>query len=189
MLENYYPDFYYESRKHIDLDLLRQKGIEGLILDIDNTLVPMHFKDADENAISWIKLVQEKGFKACILSNATKKRVERFNSNLSVLAIHRAYKPSGKAFLRAAETLGLSPEKVAVIGDQIFTDVYGGNKVNMITVLVKPIDKKEILFVRMKRLPEKWVLNSFNKNDETRLERRKLWKKNRFNMELNKYRK
>ncbi len=187
MIEKYYPDLYCDSIRHIDLEMLKNRGIQGLILDIDNTLVPMHSKDADENAISWIAELKSKGFKVCILSNAAKKRVLRFNKKIDVTAIHRAYKPAGKAFLKAANEMKLEPENIAVVGDQIFTDIHGGNKANMFTILVKPIDKKEILYVRLKRWPEKLVLSSFNRKLEDRINRRAEWKKNRLQIEKNRF--
>ncbi|MDF2984611.1 MAG: superfamily [Eubacterium sp.] len=189
MLEKYYPDLYYDSIRHIDLDMLKTKGIKGFILDIDNTLVPMHSKDADENAMKWIADLKNRGFKVCILSNAAEKRVVRFNKDISVLAIHRAYKPAGKAFLRAAEQLDLEPESIAVVGDQLFTDIHGGNKANMLTILVKPIDKKEILYVRLKRGPEKFILKKYMKKLEHQLKKRELWKKNRLLIERSRYKK
>ncbi|HEX2926378.1 MAG TPA: YqeG family HAD IIIA-type phosphatase [Ruminiclostridium sp.] len=183
MIEKYYPDLYYENIRKIDVEMLKDKGIEGILLDIDNTLVPMHSKDADENAISWVTGLKRNGFKVCILSNASEKRVARFNREISVDAIHRAYKPAGKAFLKAASKLGLEPEKVAVVGDQIFTDIYGGNKANMLTILVKPIDKKEILYVRLKRHLEKVILGSFSRVQQSRLDIRKEWKEKRLQIE------
>ena len=187
MIEKYYPDLYYDSIRHIDLDMLKSRGIKGVILDIDNTLVPMHSKDADENAVTWISELKSKGFKVCILSNAAEKRVLRFNKDIDVTAIHRAFKPAGKAFLKAASALGLEPENIAVVGDQIFTDIFGGNKANMLTILVKPIDKKEILYVRFKRGPEKLVLRSFAKKLEHRLNRRAEWKKKSLDYEKGRF--
>jgi HAD superfamily phosphatase (TIGR01668 family) len=187
MIEKYYPDLYCDSITHIDLEMLKNKGIKGFILDIDNTLVAMHCKDADENAIKWITGLKSKGFKVCILSNAAEKRVLRFNKKLAVTAIHRAYKPAGKAFLKAAKEMDLEPESIAVVGDQIFTDIHGGNKANMFTILVKPIDKKEILYVRLKRGPEKLILSSFNKRTEDKNNIRAQWKKNSLQIEKNRF--
>lgn len=189
MIEKYYPDLYCDSIRHIDLEMLKNKGIQGFILDIDNTLVPMHLKDADENAIGWITELKNKGFKVCILSNAAEKRVLRFNKGIDVTAIHRAFKPAGRAFLKAAKEMGLEPENIAVVGDQIFTDIHGGNKANMFTILVRPIDKKEIIYVRLKRGPEKLILSSFNKKLEHKLSRRAEWKKNSLQIEKNRFQK
>jgi HAD superfamily phosphatase (TIGR01668 family) len=187
MIEKYFPDLYIDSIRHIDIEALKKKGIQGLVLDIDNTLVPMNSKDADENAIAWIRGLQNQGLKVCILSNASEKRVVRFNKDIAVTAIHRAYKPAGKAFLKAAKVMGLEPENIAVVGDQIFTDIIGGNKVNMLTVLVKPIDTKEILFVRLKRMPEKLIINSFTKNLEDKINKRLEWKKKSLQFEKNRF--
>ena len=85
-------------------------------------------------------------------SNATKKRVIKFNEKLKLYAIHRAFKPGSGAFL-CCKTYEFAPDRIAVVGDQIFTDIYGGNRVNMYTILVKPIHENEP-FVRLKRYPE-----------------------------------
>lgn len=189
MIEKYYPDLYFDSIRHIDLEILKDKGIQGVILDIDNTLVPMHAKDADESVIAWIAELKSKGFKVCILSNASEQRVVRFNRDIAVTAIHRAYKPAGKSFLNAARVMGLEPENIAVIGDQVFTDIYGGNKVNMLTILVKPIDKKEIVLVRLKRIFEKPIIKGFTENLEYKINKRLEWKKNRLKLEKSRFKK
>ncbi len=163
MLKKFYPKLSVDKIQDIDLDFLKKNNIMGLILDIDNTLVPQYMKEADENAVKWIERVKETGLKACIVSNASKKRVIIFNERVKLLAIHRASKPGTKAFKEAAQLMNINTEQAAVIGDQIFTDIYGGNKAGMYTVLVKPIDKREILIVRIKRLLEMFVLRSYKK--------------------------
>ena len=120
--------------------------------------MPEYAKEADEEALNWIESVKKKGFKVCIVSNASQKRVERFNESLKLNAIHRASKPGSKSFLKAMELMGTKPSETAVIGDQIFTDVYGGNRLNMFTILVKPIDSREFIGVRLKRALEGVVL-------------------------------
>ncbi len=164
MLERLYPDLIVDKIQDIDLKILERKKIKGLILDIDNTLVPQHMKEANESAVSWIESVKTAGFKTCIVSNASEKRVVKFNENLKVLAIHRASKPGTKAFLKAARLMDIKINEIAVIGDQIFTDVYGGNKAGAFTILVKPIDKKEFFFVRFKRFFEKPILRSYRRS-------------------------
>jgi uncharacterized protein len=163
MLENFYPDLLIDKVQNINLGILKEKNIKGLILDIDNTLVPQHMKEADKNAVSWIEHVRKAGMKACIVSNASKKRVIKFNERLKLSAIHRASKPGTKSYLKAAKLMELNVGEIAVVGDQVFTDVYGGNKIGMFTILVKPIDKKEILFIKLKRIAEKLVLSSYDR--------------------------
>jgi len=140
---------------------LKDKGIKGLILDIDNTLVPSFIKEADDKTLKWINMVREQGLKACIVSNARKKRVELFNEKLGLEAIYRASKPGRRSFTKALDVLGLDVSQTAVVGDQIFTDVYGGNRLGMYTILVKPIHKEEFFFVKLKRFPEKYILKRY----------------------------
>ena len=163
MFEKFYPKQSVNRIQDIDFETLKKNNIRGLILDIDNTLVPQHHKEADENAVKWLEKAKQAGLKTCIVSNASKKRVIKFNEKLKVFAIHRASKPGTKAFLKAMRLMSISSDQTAVIGDQIFTDIYGGNKAGMFTILVKPIDKRENLFIRLKRLPEKLVLNRYRK--------------------------
>jgi HAD superfamily phosphatase (TIGR01668 family) len=158
MIEVFFPDLVADRVQNIDLDKLKHANIKGLILDIDNTLVPSHMKEADQNAVEWIERVKESGLKVCIVSNASKKRVIKFNEKLKLFAFHRAFKPGGKTFMKALRLMDIRPQEAAVVGDQIFTDVYGANKLHMYSVLVKPIHKSEFFFVRLKRFPEKFIL-------------------------------
>ncbi|HHV96216.1 MAG TPA: YqeG family HAD IIIA-type phosphatase [Clostridiaceae bacterium] len=161
MIERFYPNMIVDSIEQIDLEMLKKKGIKGLILDIDNTLVPSFIKEADERTLKWIDKIKRNGFKACILSNARKKRVEQFNEKLGLKAIYRASKPGRRAFTKALDVLGIDASQAAVVGDQIFTDVYGGNRLGMYTILVKPIHKQEFFFVKLKRYLEKYVLRRY----------------------------
>ncbi len=163
MIEKFYPKHKVNKVQDIELNMLKTNKIKGLILDIDNTLVPEHVAEADQNAVEWIESLKEAGFKVCIVSNASQRRVIKFNEKLKVYAIHNASKPGRKAFMKAVRLMDIEIEETAVIGDQIFTDIYGGNRLNMFTILVKPIDQKEIIFVRVKRIAEKYVLSKHEK--------------------------
>ena len=163
MFEKFYPNVILDKVQDISMEKLDKNNIKGLILDIDNTLVPEHMKEADENAVKWIERIKAADFKLCIVSNASKKRVIKFNERLQLYAIHRASKPGTRAFEKAGRLMDFKNENIAVVGDQVFTDIYGGNRVNMFTILVTPIHKKENLFVMLKRLPEKLVLRSYYK--------------------------
>jgi uncharacterized protein len=177
MFERFFPDLAIDKVQDIDFEMLKSINIKGLILDIDNTLVPMHIKVADENAVKWVEQAKASGFKICIVSNASKQRVAKFNENLKVLAIHKASKPGCKAFMNALKLMDIKAEETVVIGDQIFTDIYGGNKLNMFTILVKPIDERELFYIRLKRKPEKLILSSFKRKFQDKAIRRMKWKK------------
>jgi HAD superfamily phosphatase (TIGR01668 family) len=158
------PRLYVDSIAEITADVLEKIGIKGLILDIDNTLVPNHVADADDNVLDWTGAMKAAGFKLCIVSNGARKRVARFNEKLGLFAVHRAMKPAKRAFLKAGMVMGLESRQIAVVGDQIFTDVYGGNRAGMFTILVKPIDCNEGIFVKLKRIFEKRILRELSEN-------------------------
>lgn len=163
MLEMFFPDLIVDKVQDIELEQLIERGIKNLILDIDNTLVPNHVKVADDSTVDWIEKVRESGFEVCIVSNATKKRVVKFNEKLKLDAVYRALKPGSWAFKKAMGIMNAKPLETAVVGDQIFTDIYGGKRLNLFTILVKPIHKNEALFVKFKRYPEKFVLDRYHR--------------------------
>lgn len=166
MIEKFYPSFAVDSIKDISKELLDKNNIKGLILDIDNTLVPNHVAEADDNAVKWIEEMKASNFKICIVSNASKKRVVKFNDRLKLYAVHRALKPGTRAFEKAGRMMDFKNKNIAVIGDQIFTDIYGGNRVGMFTILVKPIDSREGKLVRFKRIIEKRILERYAKRTD-----------------------
>ena len=162
MSKIFYPNLAVERIRDITIEFLKKNNIKGLILDIDNTLVPNHVAEADDNAVQWVEAIKAAGFKVCIVSNASRKRVVRFNNRLQLYAVHRAMKPGTAAFKKACSMMGLSNSNIAVIGDQIFTDVYGGNLAGMFTILVKPIDQRESKLVQFKRILEKRILKQYS---------------------------
>lgn len=152
------PDVYVDSVFHIHLDKLKEKGIKGLIIDIDNTLVGWDTKYASEKTKNWLLNLKKEGFEVCLVSNNTEDRVVVFNEELKLPAIHRATKPRIGPFKRAMEKMGTQEKNTAVIGDQIFTDVLGGNRVGLYTILVVPIVSKEFWWTNFVRKIERHVL-------------------------------
>ncbi len=157
------PDLYVNTIFDIDLIALRNRGIDSIIVDIDNTLVAWETEYASKEIIDWFKKIKELGFKCCIISNNTKDRVVKFNKSLEVYAIHRAVKPRKKPFLKAIKFMNTTPDKTVVIGDQIFTDILGGNRLGAYTILVVPISKKEFFWTRIVRKLEKRILKKIEK--------------------------
>lgn len=151
------PDLFYSSIEEIDLDELKSLGIEGIICDLDNTIIPYGKETIPQSIINWFKNIEEKEFNVCLISNGWKGRVERIAKELGIPAFYRAVKPRKKTYKKALEHLKIPPQKIAVIGDQIFTDVLGGNRMGMLTILVDPLAKKEFKTTRIMRLLEKRV--------------------------------
>lgn len=157
----YLPDFIAKSIFEMDLEVLRNLGIEGLAVDIDNTLVPMDQKEPSDEAAKWVKRVKAMGFDVCVLSNAMNHRAELFMDKLGIHGVGFANKPSKKGYDKAASRMGLPHNKCAILGDQLFTDIKGGIKAGFVTVLTESLNGKEILWVKLKRLPEKRIINKY----------------------------
>ena len=161
MRNNLIPQIHINSPYELDIEILKKNYIEGIIIDIDNTLVPWSEKYADQRVIDLVNMLIKEGYKLCILSNGTKNRVSVFNKDLKLPAVHNAAKPSRAAFNKALGFLGTKPQNTAVIGDQIFTDILGGNRLGLFTILVVPQSSKEFLWTRFVRQIEKLVLKRY----------------------------
>lgn len=158
-----YPKIYLNSVTEITLEFLNKNNIKGLILDVDNTLIDFD-KKLSQNIIEWCNNLKEKSIKICILSNTNKvEKVKKVADVLKLKYIYFAKKPFKKGFVKAKELLNLPAESIAVVGDQIFTDVIGANRSGMFSILVKPIDKRDILATRIKRPLENMVIKRFVK--------------------------
>jgi hypothetical protein len=162
-MQKYLPDYISDSIFDIDYNKLYDLGMRGLCFDIDNTLIEMNNDDLHQKAISLINALKNKGFAMCILSNASKKRTAMIGKMLEMKYIHRAFKPSQKGFTKAKLLMNLTQEKCVMIGDQMFTDVLGGNKAGFLTIMTKIIDNNEAINIRIKRIFERLVMRKFER--------------------------
>ena len=138
-----YPNEYLDSVKDISLELLNKNNIKGLVLDVDNTLINLDRK-MPVGVSDWAKELKSKGIKICILSNSNKiEKVTAVAKIIDVPYIFFGKKPLKSGFKRAQALLKLESENIAVVGDQIFTDVLGANRCDMFSILVKPIEEKD----------------------------------------------
>jgi uncharacterized protein len=157
------PDYYYDSIYDVDLDLLKKNKIEGLIIDIDNTLVGWDTLLPTLTVKEWLEKLVNSGFNICLVSNNNQKRVMYFSKELDIPFIFQARKPMKRNFLAAMEILETTNQQTAIIGDQIFTDVLGGNRMKLTTILVKPIKSKEFWWTNFVRKIERRVLKKIIK--------------------------
>ncbi|HWH70548.1 MAG TPA: YqeG family HAD IIIA-type phosphatase [Candidatus Sulfotelmatobacter sp.] len=152
------PAEYHRSIFEIDLERLQRKGFRAIMLDLDNTMVRWNHPDPTPGLMDWLSRVKAMGFAACIVSNNSGPRVSEFAAKVGIPFISGASKPRRKGFREAMSRLGVLPEHTVVIGDQIFTDVLGGNRSGAYTVLVVPIDPREFFLTQIVRKVERRVL-------------------------------
>lgn len=164
---NLYPKFYLKNVKEIDIELLRKNNIKGLVLDVDNTLIDVDKKLLD-GADEWCKTLKNQGIKICILSNtSSKEKAQSVASKLDIPFIYLAKKPFKKGFYKAKELLELENiEEIAVVGDQLFTDILGANRVGMVSILVEPVDKRDLWYTKIKRPLEEMIIKRYTKKTE-----------------------
>ncbi|HHY45975.1 MAG TPA: YqeG family HAD IIIA-type phosphatase [Firmicutes bacterium] len=152
------PDLWQRGIQDIDLDKLKSRGIGALIFDIDNTLAKWGESEISRDIIGWIERAKLKGFRMCILSNNLSSRVEAISKRLGIPAVRKGIKPFRYAFNRAIAVMASDPKHTAVVGDQVFTDILGGNLCGMYTILVAPISRHEFITTRLVRVLEKLTL-------------------------------
>ncbi len=158
-----YPKLYINNVKEITLQMLEKNNIKGLILDVDNTLIDFE-KKMPEGIKEWAENIKNNNIKICIVSNSNnKEKVENIAKKLNVPYIFFAKKPFTGGLKRASKIMGLLSEQIAVVGDQIFTDVIGANRANMFAILVKPISEKDIWITKFKRPIENKIIQKYLK--------------------------
>jgi len=160
-LTPFFPSIYLKSITALTPALLRRLGIRGLILDVDNTLTTHDNPEPDAEVLSWLEVMRQHRIEMIILSNNRASRVRRFATILRMGFTANAKKPLVSGFARAAAQLGLSKDKIAVVGDQVFTDILGGNRFGAKTILVRPLKPENTLFFRFKRWLERDILRTY----------------------------
>lgn len=157
------PAEYRRSIFAIDLDKLKRLGYRAIMLDLDNTLVRWNHPDPTPPLVEWLRRVRAMGFLPCIVSNNSGSRVSEFAAKLDIPFISNAVKPRRRGFREAMNLLGVQPGETVVVGDQIFTDILGGNRAGAYTILVVPIDPKEFFLTQLVRKVERRLLRHLHR--------------------------
>jgi len=138
------PDYVFQSIYEITPEFLLNHGVRGVLIDLDGTLASSKTKSPlNPKALSgFLGRLKGSGLKVLVFSNNHKRRVSMFCHQLDIEFISRAVKPLLFGFRRASKKLGIPSEQIAIIGDQIFTDVLGGNRAGALTCYVSTLDQR-----------------------------------------------
>ena len=166
-MKKLYPNIYLKKVEEITIETLLKNKIKLLILDVDNTLID-YYKNLSEEVKQWAKEMKGQGIKLYILSNTNnEEKVKTVAKKLDIQYKHFAMKPLKRGFKYVQKETNINPENIAVVGDQIFTDVLGGNRSKMFTILVEPIDsKKDYWYTAWKRPIENKIKNKYKTKEE-----------------------
>lgn len=144
MFENFFPDFYFRRVEDIPLKFLVENNIKGLIFDMDNTLIDFTGR-LPKNLTTFFDNLKLIGISAIIVTNSnSKRRVSKIAQKLNLTYIFSAKKPNLRAFRKAQKILKLQKNEIAIIGDNVFTDITGGKNFGIKTILIHPIPLLEI---------------------------------------------
>lgn len=152
------PDEYLVDVHAIDLEHLSRSGIDTLLVDLDNTLLPRDTNVVPQELRDWAATLAARGFRVCLVSNNWHERVKTVADELGFDLVAKAVKPLPFAFLRALGKLGSTRSRAAVVGDQLFTDVLGGRLLGMHTVMVSPLSQTDLPHTLLLRRLERLVL-------------------------------
>ena len=159
------PDFVFKTFDEVTVDFLKENNINGMILDIDNTLEPYENPVPTEPTLAWFNALAAAGIKVAFVSNNNAKRVELFNQNLKFPAYFKAGKPFKKNVLCALADMDVSTDEAILMGDQVFTDVWAARNAGLRAILVPPIKDKRDIFTRSKRTLEKPIIKKYTKRN------------------------
>ena len=166
MYSNFIPSEFVRSVFHITPEMLKDKGIKAIITDLDNTLVEWDRPDATPKLIEWFASIKAAGIQVTIVSNNNELRVKSFADPLGIPFIYKARKPLGKAFKQALSIMSVKREEVVVIGDQLLTDVFGGNRQKLHTILVIPVAKSDGFVTKFNRMVERRIFRYLDKKGQ-----------------------
>ena len=157
------PDLILNTVLDVTPELLASLGVKAAILDVDNTLTTHGNPEPALGVQEWIDEMQTAGIPLMIVSNNVMERVRPFAQRLGLPFVSMGCKPLTFGFTKACKRFGRKPKEVAIIGDQIFTDVLGGSLKGMKTILVNPLDVDTGLVFRIKRRLERRFVRKYHR--------------------------
>jgi uncharacterized protein len=152
------PDRFVTRLAAVDLDELHGLGFRGLIVDLDNTLMGFRQTELEADHLEWVQQAHDRGFAMVMVSNNFTERVTGIARQLQIACVPNALKPLPFGMLRAVRQLGLPRRQIAVVGDQLFTDVLSGKLCGLYTILTEPIEAKDFPVTKIFRFFEKLML-------------------------------
>lgn len=154
----WWPTSYAPSVAAIDIELLTSNGFAGVIIDLDNTLVGYRQLVPGDRAARWIMEARDRGVRVVMVTNNATPWAASVARSLGIPCISNARKPLPSGFRRALALLALPRQAVIVVGDQLFTDIFGAKMFGLAAILVEPLVRHDPLNTHWLRLLEGWLL-------------------------------
>lgn len=152
------PNMYIPHYSQLKTEILSQKGIKMLLIDVDNTLIPYHTMELSDEIKGWIESLKKEGLIPVLISNNHKNRVSKIAQQLNIPFYAFSRKPAKQNYKKALRDHRLQQHEVASLGDQLITDVCGGNRMGIFTILQEPLEEKENAAGKISRFIESKIL-------------------------------
>ncbi|MEO0248304.1 MAG: YqeG family HAD IIIA-type phosphatase [candidate division WOR-3 bacterium] len=150
------------SVTEITPDSLKEQGLCDLLLDLDNTLAHWRSYQIPEAVQAWVERMKASGIRLCLVSNTRRlKRLRWLSEQLGIPYARGPMKPRRGLLFDALRILGVEPREAAIVGDQVFTDIWGGNRAGLYTIWVRPMHSHEFIGTKISRLIEGWLSKRF----------------------------
>lgn len=161
-IDKYIPSMYKKDIFDINYKLLKEKGIRCIIFDLDNTLLIFDEEKVSKKTIELIKVLK-KDFDIIVMSNNFKRRISSICDCLDTNFVSFALKPLSKGFNEVKKRYKYENHEICIIGDQLISDVLGGNRANIMTILVDPISSNDLKITKINRILERYILKKLTK--------------------------
>ena len=159
MLKLFTPNYYIHRYTALRPAFLKEQGIQLLICDIDNTLVPHDVAVPDDEAIAFLESIQDAGIQIVFISNNVEERVATFAKGLNIPFYPFAMKPLPKTYRKMLKDFHVKRDVVAVLGDQLMTDILGANVMRFYTILTAQVVELDLSFTKVNRVFENIVFS------------------------------
>lgn len=161
-MDKFIPDLYYKSVYDINYNKLKQRKIKCLLFDLDNTIAP-YSEEVPNQDVKELFHMLSGDFKVIIMSNSPKSRLRPFKEILNVDTAYSSKKPLKSKYKKIMNIYGYKPEEIACIGDQLMTDIFGGNRIGALTIFVNSIGTYEPIWTKFNRIWERMIIKRLNK--------------------------
>lgn len=151
------PDYYIDNYRSLNVQKLLDRGIKVLVCDIDNTLVAHDQPHPDDDVKQFITNIKKSGIRVVLLSNNVKERVFTFAKDLDVVSYPFARKPLKVSYVKMMKECGCNASEIAVLGDQLLTDMLGANRFGLYTILTNPVAHKDLTCTKINRQVENMI--------------------------------
>lgn len=163
MLDAFKPTWMVESLYHISPEKLKKNGIDTILTDLDNTLIPWNNSIGTKKIVDWITFMRKVGINVIVVSNNNPKRVGIAVAELDIPFVAHALKPLNRGIKQSLKRFNLNPKHVVMVGDQLMTDVWAANNCHIKSIWVKPLVETDMFPTKINRFLESVVYKMLKK--------------------------